>query len=542
MTKQVQRRRGTAAQHTSFTGAEGEISVNTTNKSVHVHDGTTAGGIEAARADLGNVSDANLNAALSGNTLASLTITSADINGGTIDGTVIGGSTPAAISGATGSFSGNLTVDTDTLFVDAANNRVGVGTASPTRVLHLSASGTESAIRLDNTVSGRPFIVTYDDSQNLEFTNSSDAGYIAFRNGTGAGSERLRITSTGNVGIGTTSNRNSTKLDVLGDVTFGANASYYGTLAYNAGAGFLDMTSSDGGFRWFAQSGPTERMRITSSGGIEIPNQNAIDELTFTGTDFTNVFSATTSGFQLGTTGAGYLAFLTDNTERMRITSTGDVGIGLTNPGVPLHVKGQTNGNVMIVDATGTAANYIFDVRDDGTSVFRVDPSGRVGIGTSSPVYSFVVSAAGASGIEFGPAFSGTANLVQHYSRSGGVYVDAVNVAAQHRFDISGAERARIDASGNLGLGTSSPAAFSGYTTLGINNATNGGILDLMQGGSMRMRLIGLAGSAVIETPASLPIVFSPAGTEKMRIDAWVTWGLGRTVLLIAVQAQLRSM
>jgi hypothetical protein len=93
MTKQVQRRRGTAAQHTSFTGAEGEISVNTTNKSVHVHDGTTAGGVEAARADLGNVSDANLNAALSGNTLASLTITSADINGGTIDGTVIGGST-----------------------------------------------------------------------------------------------------------------------------------------------------------------------------------------------------------------------------------------------------------------------------------------------------------------------------------------------------------------------------------------------------------------------------------------------------------------
>jgi hypothetical protein len=47
MTKQVQRRRGTATQHTSFTGAEGEISVNTTNKSVHVHDGVTAGGVEA---------------------------------------------------------------------------------------------------------------------------------------------------------------------------------------------------------------------------------------------------------------------------------------------------------------------------------------------------------------------------------------------------------------------------------------------------------------------------------------------------------------
>ena len=75
------------------------------------------------------------------------------------------------------------------------------------------------------------------------------------------------------VGVGTTSNRNSTKLDVLGDVTFGANASYYGTLAYNAGAGFLDMTSSDGGFRWFAQSGPTERMRIDLAGRVTMPYQ-----------------------------------------------------------------------------------------------------------------------------------------------------------------------------------------------------------------------------------------------------------------------------
>ena len=55
MTKQVQIRRGTDVQHPFFTGAEGEISVNTTNKSIHVHDGNTPGGVEAARADLGNV-------------------------------------------------------------------------------------------------------------------------------------------------------------------------------------------------------------------------------------------------------------------------------------------------------------------------------------------------------------------------------------------------------------------------------------------------------------------------------------------------------
>lgn len=44
MTREVQRRRGTAAEHASFTGAVGELTVDTTNKSVIVHDGATAGG------------------------------------------------------------------------------------------------------------------------------------------------------------------------------------------------------------------------------------------------------------------------------------------------------------------------------------------------------------------------------------------------------------------------------------------------------------------------------------------------------------------
>jgi hypothetical protein len=201
MTKQVQRRRGTAAQHTSFTGAEGEISVNTTNKSVHVHDGTTAGGIEAARADLGNVSDANLNAALSGNTLASLTITSADINGGTIDGTVIGGSTPAAITGTTGSFSGNLTVDTNTLFVDAANNWVGVGTSSPVANLHVSDGGAAGLEIFPAALNGGPFLQAYDRVAGTYEQITFDAFEYVLRI---AGSERMRITSTGDVGIGLT--------------------------------------------------------------------------------------------------------------------------------------------------------------------------------------------------------------------------------------------------------------------------------------------------------------------------------------------------
>lgn len=60
MATTVQFRRGTDSQNSVFTGQEGELTVNLTNKSLHVHDGTTAGGAELARADMANVTEANL--------------------------------------------------------------------------------------------------------------------------------------------------------------------------------------------------------------------------------------------------------------------------------------------------------------------------------------------------------------------------------------------------------------------------------------------------------------------------------------------------
>lgn len=58
--KRVQFRRGTTAEHETtnggFTGAAGELTVDTTNTSLRVHDNSTAGGVEMARADLENIS------------------------------------------------------------------------------------------------------------------------------------------------------------------------------------------------------------------------------------------------------------------------------------------------------------------------------------------------------------------------------------------------------------------------------------------------------------------------------------------------------
>lgn len=56
MSKQVKMRRGTATEHNSFTGVVGEVTVDTTNHALRVHDGATVGGNATARADGSNAS------------------------------------------------------------------------------------------------------------------------------------------------------------------------------------------------------------------------------------------------------------------------------------------------------------------------------------------------------------------------------------------------------------------------------------------------------------------------------------------------------
>ena len=57
MAKIVQRRRGTTAQHSAFTGDVGEITVDLTDKTLRVHDGSTVTGVPLAKADMTNVAN-----------------------------------------------------------------------------------------------------------------------------------------------------------------------------------------------------------------------------------------------------------------------------------------------------------------------------------------------------------------------------------------------------------------------------------------------------------------------------------------------------
>jgi len=79
----VQFRRGTTTQNNSFTGSVGEISVNTTNNSIRVHDGSTAGGTELMLASAANISGNVPIGNISGTISASAMDDGSSIDGGT---------------------------------------------------------------------------------------------------------------------------------------------------------------------------------------------------------------------------------------------------------------------------------------------------------------------------------------------------------------------------------------------------------------------------------------------------------------------------
>jgi hypothetical protein len=442
MTTAIKRRRGTTAQHSTFTGLEGELTVDTTKETVVVHDGATAGGFPLLREDLANNAAVTTNAGTQ--TLTNKTLTSPVIDSGTANGVAYLNGSKVLTSGSA------LTFDGSQLDVPAGS-------------------------------AATPSLSTTDDANTGLFFPAADT--LAVSTG---GTERLRINSAGNVGIGTSS---PTVAFEVGNRTFGSQNSNYKLIVNRGISGQYAEFSDDAG-------------------------------------------AATINGVNGN---GGGIRFLGDGTERMRITGTGNVGIGTSSPPLKLSILSNVNTDntstpllmlgsdrndryASINSVRGSASSFIglaFSTSNNAApaEVMRIDSSGNLGLGVTPSAWGTT------AGFKAFQLPSGSVNSFDttwlitaqnSFSNSSGTrtYVnngfasEYIQTSGEHRWRtaasgtagdaISFTQAMTLDASGNLLLGgTTTPGAKVMYianaTTVPASNPTGGGVL-YVEGGALKYR------------------------------------------------------
>jgi len=243
------------------------------------------------------------------------------------------GQTDFSVSSGQVNVHGDLTVDTDTLFVDSVNHRAGVGTASPASPLQVV--GTNGLFLLsDNVTNATPKVGRIGVPH---YTNAEEPIALFFGQGATANSNVI------NIGGGT---------NIMNAVT---NIRFFTTPLGNTLTG-------------------TERIRIDGSGNVGIGTTAPSKK--FHVADTYNAFIAgsglglganfySDTSVHYGTTGANSAIFFTNNLERMRIAVAGNVGIGTTTPSAKLDV----NGDSIFQDDMEVEGNILADKMALGTTI-----------------------------------------------------------------------------------------------------------------------------------------------------------------------------
>ena len=213
MAKLLKLRRGTTSQHNTFTGAEGEVTIDTTKDTAVVHDGSVAGGRPLAREDMTNVSSSNIAARLGADSIATtkiaagalptdVTVASANIVDGTIvsadiaDGTIVNADINASASIAGTKISPN--------FGSQQITTTGkIQTSGEVEGGSLDINGSISPVQIDHT--GGSGISINRSSKNLTFNGNYGAAGTHSQIDTNctdlrlatAGTDRLAVNSSG---------------------------------------------------------------------------------------------------------------------------------------------------------------------------------------------------------------------------------------------------------------------------------------------------------------------------------------------------------
>jgi hypothetical protein len=288
----------------------------------------------------------------------------------------------------------------------------------------------------------------------------------------------------------------------------------------------------------YGSSSAIPAITVDAKGRITSASTNAIS------VESDRIFEGNTSAEAVDTGSDGHFKVITEGTEALRVDSSQQVGIGTNAPAAKLDVSGNVQfGDGGGFDMNANGSRWQFSLA--GTERMRITTSGRLGIGTQSPSATLHVKGGNGNAIHTdndGSQYSGleisnngTAKAYVQYDNTNALYKIGSRGSAPIQFLVSDIERVRIDSSGRLGIGTSSPAYKCDIDVTGsalrLNSTTTQALLVISSDNAANAKIEfgdesdNDRGAITYDNPNNA-LIFQANAAERLRIANTGAFGL----------------